>query len=458
MDEEYDVIVLGTGLTECILAGLLSAHGKKVLHLDRNDFYGGESASVNLTNLYKIFYPGNEPPAYLGHNRDWNIDLIPKFTMAHGKLVKIILHTGTVANNLEWKCVSGTYVMQTSQGGLFSKAKSQIHKVPATDSEALKSSLMGLMEKRRCKKFFQFAANYDPKDQATWKGLNPFTAPFSQLAESFSLELNTLDFIGHAVALYTSDEFINRPCDEVLGKIRLYMDSIGLYGNSPFIYPIYGIGGIPEGFSRLCAIFGGTYMLKTPVDEILFNEEGKVVGVRSGDQIARTKTILCDPSYAREYGKVHSTGQVIRAICILNHAIPNTSESNSSQIIIPQRQTGRHNDIYIGCVSSAHCVCPEGYYIAICSTVVETSTPEAELQPAFDLVGEIQHTYIKVYDTFSPNHDGRADNLYISKSYDATSHFETACEDVLSLYHRLMGEPLNYEEPLKPFTETQQEA
>nr|KAF6359778.1 GDP dissociation inhibitor 1 [Myotis myotis] len=31
MDEEYDVIVLGTGLTECILSGIMSVNGKKVL-------------------------------------------------------------------------------------------------------------------------------------------------------------------------------------------------------------------------------------------------------------------------------------------------------------------------------------------------------------------------------------------------------------------------------------------
>ena len=50
-DEVYDVIVLGTGLTECILSGLLSVDGKKVLHMDRNDYYGGESASLNLTQV-----------------------------------------------------------------------------------------------------------------------------------------------------------------------------------------------------------------------------------------------------------------------------------------------------------------------------------------------------------------------------------------------------------------------
>lgn len=40
MDQEYDAIVLGTGLKECILSGLLSIEGKKVLHMDRNDYYG----------------------------------------------------------------------------------------------------------------------------------------------------------------------------------------------------------------------------------------------------------------------------------------------------------------------------------------------------------------------------------------------------------------------------------
>ena len=50
-EESYDVIVLGTGLTECIISGLLSVEGKKVLHLDSNNYYGGECASLNLTQV-----------------------------------------------------------------------------------------------------------------------------------------------------------------------------------------------------------------------------------------------------------------------------------------------------------------------------------------------------------------------------------------------------------------------
>jgi Rab GDP dissociation inhibitor len=50
--------------------------------------------------------------------------------------------------------------------------------------------------------------------------------PFSKVAKHFDLGKDTLEFIGHAVALYTTDDFINRPAYEVYEKIILYMDSI----------------------------------------------------------------------------------------------------------------------------------------------------------------------------------------------------------------------------------------
>lgn len=48
MDEEYDAIVLGTGLKECILSGMLSVSGKKVLHIDRNKYYGKKTVRPRL--------------------------------------------------------------------------------------------------------------------------------------------------------------------------------------------------------------------------------------------------------------------------------------------------------------------------------------------------------------------------------------------------------------------------
>jgi Rab GDP dissociation inhibitor len=64
-DGEYDAIVLGTGLKECVISGLLSVQGKKVLQVDRNGYYGADGASLNLNTLFEKFQAG-APPDNLG--------------------------------------------------------------------------------------------------------------------------------------------------------------------------------------------------------------------------------------------------------------------------------------------------------------------------------------------------------------------------------------------------------
>lgn len=53
-----------------------SPHGQKRLHrlLIKfiQDYYGAESASLNLTQLYKKFREGAEPPPQFGKDRDYN--------------------------------------------------------------------------------------------------------------------------------------------------------------------------------------------------------------------------------------------------------------------------------------------------------------------------------------------------------------------------------------------------
>lgn len=46
---------------------------------------------------------------------------------------------------------------------------------------------------------------------------------------------------------------------------------------------------------------------------------------------------------------------------------------------------------------------------------------------------------------YEPIDNGHKDNLFISKSYDAQSHFETTTDDVKDIYHRATGEELKVE-------------
>ncbi len=452
MNSTYDVIVLGTGLKECMLAGLLakfphgsdstaSKEGAKILQLDRNGYYGSDSASLNLTNLWKHFRAGQEVPKQYGENRDWNVDLIPKYIMANGSLVKLLLKTN-VSQYLEWKAVDGTFVYQYDKGGMFTKAKGAIYKVPATSSEALKSDLMGLLEKNRCRKFFMFVQDFEEKDPKTHEGVN-YNGPFKDVIKKFGLEANTVDFVGHAIALYTNDDFLEKKALITLEKMQLYFSSFGRYGNSPFIYPIWGLSGLAEGFSRLCALYGGTYMLNRDVEEILYDENGNFRGIKSQGEEAYGKILITEPSYVQKWNKVKSVGKVIRRICIMDHPIQKTDNAASCQIILPQKQINRKNDIFIACINFTHCVCKKGYYLAIVSTMVETANPVEEIKPAMDVIGPTLEQFDKISDIYEPVDSTFKGNVYITNSFDPQSHFENDTDNVIDIYQKITGGKLD---------------
>lgn len=379
--------------------------------------------------MFRKFRDGTAPPSELGRDRDYCVDLVPKLMMANGELVKTLIHTD-VTRYLEFKQISGSFVYR----------EGSISKVPATEMEAVKSPLMGLFEKRRAKGFFEYIQNYKADDPSTHQGLDLPNIPMSKVYEKFGLQAGTQDFIGHALALHLDDKYLDQPAIETYERIMLYMTSIARYGKSPYIYPLYGLGELPQGFSRLSAVYGGTYMLDKKVDEIVC-ENGMFTGVKSGDEVARAKQVVGDPSYFSD--KVRKTGQVIRAICLLKHTIPNTDDADSCQIVIPQNQVKRNHDIYVAMVSSGHNVCPAGHYLAIVSTIVETAEPEREIQPGLDLLGGgIVEKFTSVSNLYEPVSDGTADNIFISKSYDATSHFKTVCDDVKDMWKRITGQEL----------------
>lgn len=75
-------------------------------------------------------------------------------------LVQILVKTD-VTRYLEFKSVDGSFVVHSNK----------VYKVPSTSSEALQSSLMGILEKRRCGKFLEFVGEYEQDDPKTHKGL-----------------------------------------------------------------------------------------------------------------------------------------------------------------------------------------------------------------------------------------------------------------------------------------------
>lgn len=100
--------------------------------------------------------------------------------MADGKLVQMLIFTD-VTRYLEFKVCEGSYVLQGSK----------VHKVPASETEALSSGLMGMFEKRRFRKFLIFTNEFDENNPSSWQGVDPRSTPMSAVYQKFGLDANT---------------------------------------------------------------------------------------------------------------------------------------------------------------------------------------------------------------------------------------------------------------------------
>lgn len=98
-------------------------------------------------------------------------------------------------------------------------------------------------------------------------------------------------------------------CRDGVNRTKHFLNSLGRYGNTPFLWPMYGSGELPQCFCRcvskntsksflfilqlsknnifrifrLCAVFGGIYCLKRQLDGVVVNED-KCKAIISGRQ------------------------------------------------------------------------------------------------------------------------------------------------------------------------------
>merc|ERR1711988_1414049 len=163
---------------------------------------------------------------------------------------------------------------------------------------------------------------------------------------------------------------------------------------------------------------------------------------------ANAKIVVGDPSYFPQL--VVKKGSVIRAIALTSTPLDSTNNATSYQVIFPGGSIGRQNDLYLFCCSNPHKVAPDGKYIIFVSTTVEGScegmSAEAvarrELEAGLVKIQSPIRIFYDMYDLQVPKADGCADKVFITESFDATTHFETAITDVLAIYERIVGEKL----------------
>ncbi|KAJ6371960.1 hypothetical protein OIU77_002303 [Salix suchowensis] len=239
---------------------------------------------------------------------------------------------------------------------------------------------MGLFEKRRARKFFIYVQDYEDNDPKSHEGLDLTKVTAREVISKYGLEDDTIDFIGHALALHLDDSYLDQPALVFVTRMKLYAESLASFqGGSPYIYPLHGLAELSQSFSRFSAVFGGTCMLNKPECKVKFDESGKATGVTSVGETAKCKKVVCDPSY-----------------------LPNKLFFHRSDLDA--------NQIYTSSACSyAHNVAPKGKYIAFVSTEAETDNPEVELRPGTDLLGQVDEIFYDTYDRYVPANEEEDD-------------------------------------------------
>lgn len=111
------------------------------------------------------------------------------------------------------------------------------------------STLQGLYQQNK-KPFAnaRFVQNYDETNPKTHQGMNLRRLSMTEVYKQFGLGEMTIDFIGHAIALHRDDSYMAQPAYDTVMKVKLYYNSLTRFEGtaSPYIYPLYGLGELPQ--------------------------------------------------------------------------------------------------------------------------------------------------------------------------------------------------------------------
>lgn len=93
-----------------------------------------------------------------------------------------------------------------------------------------------------------YVQDYEEDNPATHQGLDLRKLSMMDIFKHFALEAGTIEFIGHALALYPNDSYLMQPALPTVLRIKLYHDSLSRYEGitSPYLYPLYGLGELPQ--------------------------------------------------------------------------------------------------------------------------------------------------------------------------------------------------------------------
>lgn len=115
--------------------------------------------------------------------------------------------------------------------------------VPCSRADVFATKNVGLIEKRQLMQLLTLCVEYKP-ESGEFKGFENKT--LKQYLESKNLTENLMHYVLYAIAMSND----STPCMVGVERTQRFLSSLGRYGNTPFLWPMYGTGELPQCFCR----------------------------------------------------------------------------------------------------------------------------------------------------------------------------------------------------------------
>ncbi|XP_057888893.1 rab proteins geranylgeranyltransferase component A 1 [Melospiza georgiana] len=298
--------------------------------------------------------------------RRFNIDLVSKLLYSRGLLIDLLIKSN-VSRYAEFK--NATRVLAFREG--------KVEQVPCSRADVFNSRQLTMVEKRMLMKFLTFCLDYEqhPEEYQEHE-----SSTFAEFLQTRKLTPSLQHFILHSIAMVAQTESSTL---QGLQATKKFLQCLGRYGNTPFLFPLYGQGEIPQCFCRLCAVFGGIYCLRHAVRCLVLDRASgrcKAIVDQFGQRISANYFIVEDSYLSESTCTNVCYRQISRAVLITDQSVLNTdSEQQVSLLTVPPLEPGAAAVRVIELCSSTMTCMKDTYLVHL--TCPSTKTAREDLEP-----------------------------------------------------------------------------
>lgn len=146
-----------------------------------------------------------------------------------------LLISSNIARYAEFRNVSRVLTWQ---------AETNLQEVPCSRSDVFATKQVSVVEKRMLMKLVNDILKSDNDKQ--WEKDEYTKLSFKEFLEKYKLTPNVIHYVLYTMAASTRETRFT----DGLARMKKFLNSLGRYGNTPFLWTMYGSGEMPQCFCR----------------------------------------------------------------------------------------------------------------------------------------------------------------------------------------------------------------